>query len=267
MQIPEILGCGVFDSRSSMRGNVRSLTRRVKYYEIEYYPEDGKTSVIDGAEYPILVGNVVVAKPGQMRHSLLHMRNFYIWLSPDDGEVCKMLSSLPDCINVGVGREFYEKLFPELRLVRESNKPNAHILAAAKVCELVSCLYEDVQRNINDVPKTKKLADVMKALEYADKNFTQEVSLEILASEVNVSPVYLHKIFTSAMGKTPHQYVAEKRIERAKNLLTDPKLSLDSVAGMSGFGSVSYFCTAFKKICGVTPTEYRIGILERAVDN
>ena len=51
------------------------------------YDEDGKTSNIDGREYPICKGNVVVAKPGQTRFSFLHMRNSYLWLVPDDGKI------------------------------------------------------------------------------------------------------------------------------------------------------------------------------------
>ena len=68
INIPDIAGCGIFDSRAALHGQVRSVTRKVRYFELEFYPEDGKSSFIDGREYPIYAGNVIVAKPGQMKY-------------------------------------------------------------------------------------------------------------------------------------------------------------------------------------------------------
>ena len=137
INIPDIAGCGIFDSRAALHGQVRSVTRKVRYFELEFYPEDGKSSFIDGREYPIYAGNVIVAKPGQMRSSLLHMKNHYLWLIPDDGEICCRLKELPDVLNVGVYIKEYAELFMSVRRARESGTEDSAFLAASKICELV----------------------------------------------------------------------------------------------------------------------------------
>ncbi len=257
MTLPEISGCGVFDSKSAFHGNMRSLTRKVTQYEIEYYPEDGKTSVIDGEEHPILAGNIVVAKPGQMRYSILHMRNYYLWLTPCDSPLCTLLDNLPDVFNVSMYQKYYTEAFSSIKTTREINDSASEILAASKLCELVYRLSRDAVYTTQTDVKHKNLHGVMKVLEYVDKNFTFHLTLNDLAKQANLSPIYLHKLFSHVMGKTPHEYISYKRIEYAKELLLDASRSLSEIAAACGFCSQSYFCSAFKKLCGTTPAAYR----------
>lgn len=258
INIPDIAGCGIFDSRAALHGQVRSVTRKVRYFELEFYPEDGKSSFIDGREYPIYAGNVIVAKPGQMRSSLLHMKNHYLWLIPDGGEICSRLKELPDVLNVGVYIKEYAELFMSVRRARESGTEDSAFLAASKICELVYRLCSDSKRQSSTDGSVKNLDGVMAALDFADKNFTHHITLDDMARAANLSPIYLHRLFCAALGETPHEYVCKKRIEYAKDvLLLSPELTLADVAFSCGFGSQAYFCSAFKKACSLTPAEYR----------
>ena len=181
INIPDIAGCGIFDSRAALHGQVRSVTRKVRYFELEFYPEDGKSSFIDGREYPIYAGNVIVAKPGQMRSSLLHMKNHYLWLIPDDGEICSRLKELPDVLNVGVYIKEYAELFMSVRRARESGTEDSAFLAASKICELVYRLCSDSKRQSSAGGSVKNLDGVMAALDFADKNFTHHITLDDMA--------------------------------------------------------------------------------------
>jgi AraC family transcriptional regulator len=78
-----------------------------------------------------------------------------------------------------------------------------------------------------------------------------------MASEVNVSPVYLVRAFKGAVGEAPHRYVLSRRIERAKELLRDAELSIVEIALATGFSSQSHLSSWFRRFVGVSPAVYR----------
>lgn len=77
-----------------------------------------------------------------------------------------------------------------------------------------------------------------------------------LAQRIGISEVYLRRLFWEHLGLTPKQYVLEKRLRRARELLVDTALSVTEVAQACGFSSPYHFCRAFRQKTGTTPTEY-----------
>ena len=77
-----------------------------------------------------------------------------------------------------------------------------------------------------------------------------------LAQRIGISEVYLRRLFWEHLGLTPKQYVLEKRLSRARELLVDTALSVTEVASACGFSSPYHFCRAFRQKTGTTPTEY-----------
>ena len=74
---------------------------------------------------------------------------------------------------------------------------------------------------------------------------------------MHMSPDYLSHYFTEKTGYQLNNYIRDKRIKKAQLLLADSSLSIQEISDMTGFSSVSYFHTAFKNVCGVTPQQYR----------
>ena len=100
-------------------------------------------------------------------------------------------------------------------------------------------------------------ARVSKLMEFVEENLAGDLSLEAMASEVNVSPVYLVRAFKGAVGEPPHRYVLIRRIERAKELLRDTEFSIVEVALATGFSSQSHLSSWFRRFVGVSPAIYR----------
>jgi AraC family transcriptional regulator len=94
-------------------------------------------------------------------------------------------------------------------------------------------------------------------LRHIDSNLDSDISVDALALIAGLSRHYFVRAFKSVAGTTPHQYVLERRIERAKTLLTDSGLSITQIAIEVGFANSSYFASMFKRIVGVAPTVYR----------
>lgn len=99
---------------------------------------------------------------------------------------------------------------------------------------------------------------VGKAVDFIKKNFTRELSLEMVAEKVSVSPYYFSKLFKEEMGVNFSEYLTELRISRAKQLLDEnPERNIKEVSIESGYANPNYFSRIFKKWTGYTPTEQR----------
>jgi len=84
-----------------------------------------------------------------------------------------------------------------------------------------------------------------------------DLHLEDLAAEAGMHPQYLPRAFRRVFGVSPHQYVLQRRVERAKQLLRETDLTVAEVAARGGFASQSHLCMRFKRATGVTPRRYR----------
>jgi AraC family transcriptional regulator len=97
---------------------------------------------------------------------------------------------------------------------------------------------------------------LQRIIDYIDAYFDRDLSLQELANVVQMSPHYFSQLFKSTTGTTPHQYVLRCRIERAKNLMRQGKLSIAEIATQVGFVDQSHLHRHFKRLVGVTPKTY-----------
>lgn len=104
--------------------------------------------------------------------------------------------------------------------------------------------------------KEKETA-VEKAARYLYAHFHEEVTLHTLAAYAGSNPTALCRAFKRANGTTVMQYCNRLRIEHACRLLLTTTMDMAQAAYASGFNSYPHFCTQFKKLMKVSPTEYR----------
>jgi len=96
-----------------------------------------------------------------------------------------------------------------------------------------------------------------RVLEFINQHVTENIALTTLAELVRLSPYHFARAFKQSLGAPPHRYWAGQRVERAKELLADPRMSITEVAFDVGFAGSSAFSAAFRRTSGLTPTEYR----------
>jgi AraC family transcriptional regulator len=96
-----------------------------------------------------------------------------------------------------------------------------------------------------------------KVEQYIGEHFADDVSLATLARLVELSPYHFARAFKQAFGAPPHRYLATVRMQRARDLLAKPALSVTEIGRAVGFIETSSFSAAFRKLTGITPTEYR----------
>ncbi|MGN5882224.1 YSIRK-targeted surface antigen transcriptional regulator [Staphylococcus simulans] len=112
---------------------------------------------------------------------------------------------------------------------------------------------------------TKKISEIVdeeispflsSILSYINKNLYNELTIESIAKEFNISQTTLNLNFKNELGMTVKKYITKSKLEDAKKLL-DRNLSISEISQMLGYADSSHFCKKFKKEFQMTPTQYR----------
>jgi AraC family transcriptional regulator len=99
-----------------------------------------------------------------------------------------------------------------------------------------------------------------RAIEFMHDNYERELALEEIASAAYLSEYHFARVFKQITGLTPHAYLANIRLERARKLLSETTFSINQVAAMVGYQSQSHFTKIFKAVTGITPGAFRESI-------
>jgi len=100
-----------------------------------------------------------------------------------------------------------------------------------------------------------------KALDFIGENYMKPITVEDIASYVNLSRSRLHQIFLQQIFISPKQYLTEYRVREARNLLEKRSGSVKEIAQAVGFDDQLYFSNVFKQITGKSPNNYVKGLI------
>ena len=92
---------------------------------------------------------------------------------------------------------------------------------------------------------------------YIDEHLAEDLALSEIAAVASLSPYHFARLFKASTGVSPHQYVIQRRIERAKLLLSTTNWSLSAIAHAVGFAHESHLALHFKRLTGFLPSSYR----------
>jgi len=123
--------------------------------------------------------------------------------------------------------------------------------------ELLKEVSLSITAKINNYNSKSIKLILRNALDYIHEHYSEQLTLNDVAEHVYVSPSYLSRMFKKELGKNFVDYLNGLRIEKAKELLMDPKYKTYEVAEIVGIPDAHYFSRLFKKYEGVSPTEYR----------
>lgn len=98
---------------------------------------------------------------------------------------------------------------------------------------------------------------LQRAFIYLKKNLYTDISLEVVADQIGMSPQHLSRIFKAKYGKTVGEYIADQRMSYAKYLLSAGDFSIKDISRKIGYSDQNYFTRVFKKHTGYTPSRYR----------
>lgn len=156
-------------------------------------------------------------------------------------------------------KENFDTLYTSLNGIYETANTSDHIRdmkindGLAKILSLIMAesWHPDMQRN-----DTKK-QNIIQVRSYLDEHFAESISLATLAEMIYINKYYLVKAFKQQFGLTISQYIQQKRITHAKHLLRFTNRSIESIGIECGIEQPHYFSRIFKKIEGISPSQYR----------
>ena len=159
-------------------------------------------------------------------------------------------------------KEIYEAmdLPDEKRLSREIDR-----LYRAKrlqdVWKLTEKAMEELEEYLAEEEKGTR-SEVTQVKNYIYQNYQEELSVDILAEKVYLSPGYLSYIFKQETGMNLNRFIKAFRMDKAKELLENSQKKISQIAKEVGFSNNSYFCRSFREYFGVTPEFCRKGTAE-----
>ncbi len=106
---------------------------------------------------------------------------------------------------------------------------------------------------------------ISRAIRYIHQHIYEPCRLGDVAKAAKVHPSYLSALFKTETGVAMTQYVRDKKIEEAKNLLRDSGYTVSEIAEMLGYNSLSYFIKVFHRVCGCSPREYAAEVISGSV--
>ena len=253
--LPRIVAVGVFNAQITPKRYITE-NRKTTMFEIELPILDGGTSYINNEHRRITCNTVICAKPGQLRHTKLPYRCYYIHMIISSGQLFDVLQELPDFMeitNVGYVKGLFERLYT----LYNTGLTDDELMVQSLILELTYFLKKNsLSIKTQSGMKTGNRKVIEDTLEYIRENLTTELDLAFLANRVSFSKIYFHKLFKASTGLTIHQYIEEQRIKKSINLMISTDMTLSQVAYECGFSSQSYFCYAFKRNTGLTPRAY-----------
>lgn len=127
--------------------------------------------------------------------------------------------------------------------------------------DVCSTLIGDMIRAYCHLVRTKKAANysgiVQKTVLYIESNLAGDLSLPLLAKSMKISPGYLSSQFHRETGQKLVEFIHEKRMKAAMDMLKNTHLQVQTVAQLTGFADSNYFGRQFKRYYGITPLQYR----------
>ena len=100
-------------------------------------------------------------------------------------------------------------------------------------------------------------AQLRRILEFITANLHTDLRLAQMATELSMTPFHFVRLFRNSLGTSPYQYVLDQRLRRAQALLKTSSLSVQAIAGLTGWNSAANFVRTFRQQFGVTPQRWR----------
>ena len=223
-----------------------------------YYVLDGEIEIeMDGNKIRAKEGDIIII-PAKKRHSCsLTEKNFarkywfHFELKCGNSDFFERYI-FPPKIHMGIV-PYVCSLFEELFKCNEMKHPYKELISSSIIFKLISYLMEHC--TILEKNQGEDIIDT--TIKYIKNNYTETISLEELAHNVNFAPNYFIKKFRERTGYTPIKYLNITRIEMAKFYLRYSDDSVTQILEKVGFLDSAYFSKIFKKITGYSPKAFR----------
>ena len=251
------------------------------FTELTYILSGKGKYLVEGITYDVEAGDVIICNPGVKHTNIIvnpkeptveffagftgfHFKNMppNSIILPDGGYVLHTSTE---------SKQEISKHCFEMIAENESNQVGKYFMLKAHLMQILLLMIRNIsevedssQKGCNFESYNKSYA-VKKIINYLNENYENKISLDQIAHNMYLSPVYISKIFKEETGESPINYLIKIRLEKAKDILLNSEGgSIKSIANRVGYEDVYHFSKLFKKYYGISPLYYKKTALEEA---
>lgn len=232
------------------------------------------TYYIEGKAYILKPWDILFINKNEIHKPVVNPDKYYerivIWLNPDFmAKYAQGNNDLLKCFEIAIKNnynllrlnmksiEIIKNIIKDIQSCDNSNEFGSEILKESLFIQLMVLmnrlfLNSDKNRDMEDIQYDKTIEGV---LNYINSNLENDLSIDTIASKFFISKYYLMRKFKSQIGSSIHNYIIQKRLILAKSLISEG-LTMSNVCSKCGFNDYSSFVRAFKKVYGVSPSNY-----------
>ena len=227
------------------------------FYEFEIITEGRGRHILNGEEYEVKRGSAYLLTPTDF-HTVKKLTPMKLWHLSFDEEILseKRIFELSDGIfekRFELDETVMKRLVSILSVLEGEAEATGG--CARELCEaLLSILLRGQEKNIQG--SREAIGGINRALIYMNAHFRENPSLKTVAEQAGFHPNYFSELFSEVTGENYLSKLTRLKISYAKTLLKSG-FSVSEACYRSGFGSLSNFLSAFKRLVGKTPTAYK----------
>ena len=230
------------------KGCLRIQKRRINYYDLTFVLKGSLTYIDNGKTIVLKENDAILSAPGAIQERLagkeeVRYVSFNFTLLPD--ATLSMPTYLPQVISRDIRTMI--SVFSQSHL-----SPLYH--STEKAINLLNYILFEIQDALSMESNNEAVSAIIK---YIDATISSPPSLPNIAAQVHLSKEYVAHIFKRETGKTVIEYVNERKMLIAKDLILENKLSLEEIARSLGYSNYSYFSKVFKKHFNTSPIHFR----------
>lgn len=251
-------------------GNYRMKTRDIfetkrekgrKDYQLLYIAAGRAHFFIEGKEYIVTAGNMVIYYPNEPQHYRYYKeeRTSVYWVHFTGGYVEKILEHYNitkdnHIIYSGISPDYqwlFSQIIQELQLCR----PGFDEMLTLLLRNIFILISRNFKMNTKFTDAMEK--EVSYAIYHFRENFNKEINIDEYAKSQNISVSWFIRCLKQITGQTPLQYIINLRISNSQMLLETTDYTIARIAESVGYDNPLYFSRIFHKQTGVSPKEYR----------
>lgn len=260
----------LYVSTSKYEGDWQSILHSHPFSELFFVVNGNGSFMAEGESFPVRENDMVIINP-HVEHTEKSLNTSpleYIVLgieglsfSFDD------ISAAHDAVSVQTASGAVYKynvqssnIYAYLNIMLEeiSKKDSSYETVCQNLLEvLLICMLRNEKFSIIQNANSMLSRECAQIKNYLDSNYSENITLDTLASITHMNKYYMAHAFTKHTGLSPINYLLQKRIQEGKHLLESTTYSIAEISTMLGFSSQSYFSQAFKKAAGTTPIQHR----------
>lgn len=230
-----------------------------EYFEL-YYLEYGKRNhMVEENLYRMESGEFVIFPPYIVHHSYgdndVSFKRLLLYFRPEAVMIPDLLDMLRTTAGIyHLNSKESQVVHTTLKYILNEQSQN-DLYAEDDMKMLLNHLLIQITRHTGEIVKPEKESRINNIIHYIHQHYTENISLQELASIFFISPYYLCREFKRYTNSTIVQYINSIRIIQSQRLLMETDKSVTEISSIVGFSNITHFERVFKSVTGISPSK------------